>query len=285
MQCDVLYELSLSVSLHILRFADCYLQQATREAFAVALADLAAAAKPSNPALAAAVDAEKKPAKRQQLEKLAGGMLKAALVQPFVDAAVAGNKVSRGQLLIGKLTPPTVSSEFWRVLTALQALTHYLLIEGRMHKHSVISLLQAVPTALQWAATAAKLDPAGPSEPDTVVELPRLWLQRSAIHTVQTHKHLANSRSFASAWCACLRLLLQDVLTALGLGWSSFASSLDPSSPDSLVDLAVKAVETLELAHKAAAEAAVKGQLAHDANNIGACLAGRHAVCEQVRAF
>jgi hypothetical protein len=70
-------------------------QQATREAFALALADLAAAARSSasNPALAAAIEAEKRPAKRQQLEKTAAGMFRAALVEPFVDAAAAGNKV------------------------------------------------------------------------------------------------------------------------------------------------------------------------------------------------
>lgn len=70
-----------------------HLQQATQEAYALALAELAAAARSSNPCLAAAHEAEKKPARRQQLEKVAGGMFKAALVTPFVEAAVAGNKV------------------------------------------------------------------------------------------------------------------------------------------------------------------------------------------------
>lgn len=129
------------------------------EACAVALADLAASARRSNPALAAAIDAEKKPAKRQQLEKLAKGMFKAALVQPFVDAAVQGSN---------------------------------------------------------------------------------------------------------------------DVLTALALSWSAYAATVDlANDPDALVELAVKAVEMLELAHKAAAEALIKGQpAAAEAHNIGACLAG-----------
>jgi hypothetical protein len=70
------------------------LQQSTREAYAVALADLTAAAQQGNPALAAAVEAEKKPAKRQQLEKTAAGMFQAAMVQPFVDAAVQGSVCS-----------------------------------------------------------------------------------------------------------------------------------------------------------------------------------------------
>jgi hypothetical protein len=70
------------------------LQQATRESYAMALAELAAAARSSNPCLAAALEAEKKPAKRQQLEKTAGSMFKAALITPFVEAAVAGNKVA-----------------------------------------------------------------------------------------------------------------------------------------------------------------------------------------------
>jgi hypothetical protein len=82
------YQLSLVVC------ASCFLQQGTREAYALVLAELAAAARSSNPCLVAALDAEKKPAKRQQLEKTAGGMFKAALVMPFVEAAVAGNKVS-----------------------------------------------------------------------------------------------------------------------------------------------------------------------------------------------
>lgn len=73
----------------------CALQQATREAYALALADLAAAARSSNAALAAALEAEKKPAKKQQLEKTAGGLFNAALDQPFVEAAVQGNKVRR----------------------------------------------------------------------------------------------------------------------------------------------------------------------------------------------
>lgn len=60
----------------------------------MALAELAAAARSSNPCLAAALEAEKKPAKRQQLEKTAGSMFKAALITPFVEAAVAGNKVT-----------------------------------------------------------------------------------------------------------------------------------------------------------------------------------------------
>jgi hypothetical protein len=59
----------------------------------LALAELATAARSTNPCLTAALDAEKRPAKRQQLEKTAGGMFKAALVTPFVEAAVAGNKV------------------------------------------------------------------------------------------------------------------------------------------------------------------------------------------------
>jgi hypothetical protein len=69
------------------------LQQATRESYAITLAELAAAARSSNPCLAAALEAEKKPAKRQQLEKIASSMFKAALTTPFVEAAVAGNKV------------------------------------------------------------------------------------------------------------------------------------------------------------------------------------------------
>jgi hypothetical protein len=67
------------------------MQQTTREAYAVALADLAMAARSSNAALAAALEAEKKPAKRQQLEKTASSMFQAAMVQPFVDAAVQGS--------------------------------------------------------------------------------------------------------------------------------------------------------------------------------------------------
>lgn len=86
-----------------------WLQQATREAFALALAELAACARHSNPSLAAALDAEKKPAKRQQLEKVAGSMFRAALVAPFVEAAVANNKVGKaaGQ---GVLWPTVGSS-------------------------------------------------------------------------------------------------------------------------------------------------------------------------------
>lgn len=59
----------------------------------MALAELAAAARPDNACLAAAIDAEKKLAKKQQLEKVVGGIFKAALVNPFVEAAVAGHKV------------------------------------------------------------------------------------------------------------------------------------------------------------------------------------------------
>lgn len=74
------------------------MQQATRESFALALAELATSARSGNSSscLAAALEAEKKPAKRQQLERVAGGMFKAALVAPFVEAAVAGHKVSQG---------------------------------------------------------------------------------------------------------------------------------------------------------------------------------------------
>lgn len=72
-------------------------------------------------------------------------------------------------------------------------------------------------------------------------------------------------------------------MTALAVGWCSFAASLDPSGPsgpDSLVELAVKAVQMLEVAHKAAAEATAKGQPAYDANNIGACLAGQRGIVD-----
>jgi hypothetical protein len=70
------------------------------------LAELAAAAHSSNPCLAAALEAEKKPARRQQLEKVAGGMFKAALVTPFVEAAVAGNKVSKSNIRFMVSKPP-----------------------------------------------------------------------------------------------------------------------------------------------------------------------------------
>ncbi|KAF8072444.1 hypothetical protein HT031_000103 [Scenedesmus sp. PABB004] len=63
-----------------------------REAFALALADLAAASRAGSPALVAALAAEKKPAKRAQLEKAAGGVFRATLVAPFVAAAVAGDQ-------------------------------------------------------------------------------------------------------------------------------------------------------------------------------------------------
>jgi hypothetical protein len=52
---------------------------------------LALASQQSNAALAAALEAEKKPAKRQQLEKTASSMFQVAMVQPFVDAAVQGS--------------------------------------------------------------------------------------------------------------------------------------------------------------------------------------------------
>lgn len=79
---------------------------------------------------------------------------------------------------------------------------------------------------------------------------------------------------------------MQEVLTALAFAWCSYGSSLSSSDldcSDILVELAVKAVEMLELASKAAAEAVAKGQ-AHDAinTNIGACLAGMlsfHNLC------
>lgn len=89
------------------------LQQATREAYALALAELSAAASSSNPCLVAALDAEKKPAKRQQLEKTAGGMFKAALVMPFVEAAVAGNKVTECAFCTGSSSaaPPSVAQK------------------------------------------------------------------------------------------------------------------------------------------------------------------------------
>lgn len=65
--------------------------QTCREAWAVALAELAAAAWPGNPLAVAAVEAEKKPAKKAALEGLLGtGAFKAALVAPFVEAVVAG---------------------------------------------------------------------------------------------------------------------------------------------------------------------------------------------------
>lgn len=74
------------------------------------------AAQQSNPALAAALEAEKKPAKRQQLEKTASSMFQAAMVQPFVDAAVQGSVC----------TSPALAPLYQDVCTALAlGWTHY----------------------------------------------------------------------------------------------------------------------------------------------------------------
>ena len=65
--------------------------QATKEAWAVALAELAAAALIGNPALASALEAEKRPAKKQQLEAVVNSAFKHAMVLPFIEAAAAGS--------------------------------------------------------------------------------------------------------------------------------------------------------------------------------------------------
>jgi glycogen debranching enzyme len=101
--------------------------------YAVALADLAAAAQQSNLALAAALDAEKKPAKRQQLEKTASSMFQAAMVQPFVDAAVQGSVCSS----------PALAPLYQDVCTAL--------VLGWSH---YVSRLNASGTGSAAAATA-----------------------------------------------------------------------------------------------------------------------------------
>jgi hypothetical protein len=67
-----------------------------RDTAALALAQLAACPKSPELGLAAALEQEKKPAKKQQLEKVAAGAFKAALVAPFVEAAMAGRRVSGG---------------------------------------------------------------------------------------------------------------------------------------------------------------------------------------------
>lgn len=69
--------------------------QAVRAAAAQALAELGACPRSPELGLTAALDAEKKPAKKQQLEKVAAGAFRAALVAPFVEAAVAGKRVRR----------------------------------------------------------------------------------------------------------------------------------------------------------------------------------------------
>lgn len=66
--------------------------QALRDAYALALCDLAVAVK--HDALADAIKDEKRPAKRAMLERLRqeGVALRACLVQPFVDAALHGRR-------------------------------------------------------------------------------------------------------------------------------------------------------------------------------------------------
>jgi hypothetical protein len=63
----------------------------------VALAELAAAALLGNAALAAALDAEKRPGKKQQLEAVVGSAFKHAMVLPFIEAAAAGTAKKVGE--------------------------------------------------------------------------------------------------------------------------------------------------------------------------------------------
>jgi hypothetical protein len=69
--------------------------QAVRDACAGALGELALC--PKGPGVAAALEAEKKPAKKLQVEKVAAGGFHAALVQPLTEAAVYGRKVRARQ--------------------------------------------------------------------------------------------------------------------------------------------------------------------------------------------
>jgi hypothetical protein len=64
--------------------------QALREAYAAALGELAASGR--HELAAQVVSEEKKPAKKAALEKVLAGGFRACLVQPFVDAAVAGRR-------------------------------------------------------------------------------------------------------------------------------------------------------------------------------------------------
>ncbi len=66
--------------------------QSVREASAAALGDLAASAHGN--AVKAALEAEKRLAKKAAAEKLVAGAFKACLVAPFVDAAAHGKRVS-----------------------------------------------------------------------------------------------------------------------------------------------------------------------------------------------
>lgn len=70
--------------------------QAVRDAAALALAELAAAPASPELGLAAALEAEKRPAKKQQLERVPGGAFRVALAAPLVEAAVARKRVRAG---------------------------------------------------------------------------------------------------------------------------------------------------------------------------------------------
>lgn len=67
--------------------------RAVRDTAAAALAELAACPISPDLGLSAALDQEKRPAKKQQLERVAAGAFHAALVAPFVDGAVHGRRV------------------------------------------------------------------------------------------------------------------------------------------------------------------------------------------------
>jgi hypothetical protein len=64
--------------------------QAIREAYASALGDLAACCR--HDMVPEVASSEKRPAKKQQLDKALAGAFKACLVQPFMDAAAAGKR-------------------------------------------------------------------------------------------------------------------------------------------------------------------------------------------------
>lgn len=64
--------------------------QAIREAYASVLGDLAACCR--HDMVPEVASSEKRPAKKQQLDKVLAGAFKACLVQPFVDAAASGKR-------------------------------------------------------------------------------------------------------------------------------------------------------------------------------------------------
>eukprot|EP00775_Hariotina_reticulata_P011788 gene11788-11933_t len=119
--------------------------QTTRESFALALAELASAARPANPCLAAALDAEKKLAKKQQLEKVVSGIFKAALVVPFVEAAMAG----------GEMPAPTAAVIYFIRVSVIRRLPE-------PHQRQLLSLLaRATSHAIAPPAIVAAMEGCG----------------------------------------------------------------------------------------------------------------------------